>query len=178
MVVAEKRFIIINLHVYKYLYLLKYRAMGCGMNIRKFNEADLMNLYGTLSDPMVMEYIEPVFSLDKTKDFLNNAALSDFPLIYAAEDDNGRYIGYVIYHDYDEDSVELGWLLNKQEWGKGLASKLTEILIEKAKDDKKSAVIECDSDQSVTKHIAEKYGFIYEGNMDGCDVYKLNLTGR
>ena len=69
-----------------------------------------MNLYGTLSDPDVMNYIEPVFTLEKTRDFLFRAALSDSPLIYAAEDDNGKYIGYVIYHDYDEISVELGWL--------------------------------------------------------------------
>ena len=95
------------------------------MNIRIFNESDLMNLYGTLSDPDVMEYIEPIYDFDKTKEFLYSVALSDSPLIYAAEDDNGNYIGYVIYHDYKDNSVELGWLLNKREWGKGYASKLT-----------------------------------------------------
>ena len=38
------------------------------MNIRKFNESDLMNLHGTLSDPDVMKYIEPIFNLEKTKE--------------------------------------------------------------------------------------------------------------
>lgn len=147
------------------------------MKVRVFNEKDLMDLYGTISDPNVMEYIEPVFSLDKTRAFLYDIALSDPPMIYVAEDDDGRYVGYVIFHEYDVDSVEIGWLLNKQEWGKGFASKLTEILIEKAKQGRKNAVIECDPDQSVTKHIAEKFGFVYEGNQDGCDVYKLKLTG-
>lgn len=143
------------------------------LKIRAFKESDLMNLYGTLSDPDVMKYIEPVFTLDKTKSFLFSAALSDSPLIYAAEDDNGNYIGYVIYHEYEEDSVELGWLLNKKEWGKGYASRLTQILINRAKQEEKNAVIECVPEQMVTKHIAEKNGFVYTGLIDGCDVYRL-----
>ena len=142
------------------------------MIIREFKESDLMNLYGTLSDPQVMEYIEPIYTLDKTRDFLYSAALSNPQLIYAAEDDDGNYIGYVIYHEYDDDSVELGWLLNRNEWGKGYASELTILLIERAKQDGKDAVIECDPMQLVSKHIAEKFGFKYQGNIDGCDVYK------
>ena len=144
------------------------------MNIRAFNESDLMNLYGTLSDPDVMKYIEPVYSLDQTREFLHDVALSDPPLIYAAEDDNGKYIGYVIYHDYEDDSVELGWLLNKQEWGKGYASKLTKLMIDRARQEGKNMVIECDPEQEVTKHIAEKNGFVYDGVFDECDVYRLN----
>lgn len=143
------------------------------MIIRNFTKSDLMNLYGTLSDPDVMKYIEPPYSLEETKVFLEDVALAEHPLIYAAEDDNGNYIGYVIYHDYDEDSKEIGWLLNKQEWGKGYASALTSLLIEKAKQSKKDAVIECDVEQNVTKHIAEKYGFVYEGIDDGCCVFRL-----
>ncbi|MCR5684330.1 MAG: GNAT family N-acetyltransferase [Lachnospiraceae bacterium] len=144
------------------------------MNIRAFNESDLMNLYGTLSDPDVMKYIEPVYSLDQTREFLHDVALSDPPLVYAAEDDNGKYIGYVIYHDYEDDSVELGWLLNKQEWGKGYASKLTKLMIDRARQEGKNMVIECDPEQEVTKHIAEKNGFVYDGVFDECDVYRLN----
>ena len=59
------------------------------MNIRKMTESDLLNLYGTLSDSEVMEYIEEPYTLDKTKFFLKKAALTEKPLIYAAEDDNG-----------------------------------------------------------------------------------------
>ncbi len=157
---------------------LAKRIGKSNMNIRMFDESDLMNLYGTLSDPDVMKYIEPVFDIDKTREFLHSAALSDPPLIYAAEDNNGKYIGYVIYHDYDEISVELGWLLNKQEWGKGYASGLTELLISKAKREGKNAVIECDPNQAVTKHIAKKNGFVYDGSSDGCDVYRLTIGGK
>ena len=39
------------------------------MNFRIFGESDLMILYGALSDPDLMKYIEPVFTLEKTKGF-------------------------------------------------------------------------------------------------------------
>ncbi len=146
------------------------------MNIRKMMESDLMNVYGTVSDPDVMKYIEEPYTLDKTKAFLQNAALLEKPLIYAAEDDLGNYIGYVIYHGYEQDSMEIGWLLNKSYWEKGYACKLTEELIKKAKLDGKNAVIECSSEQDITKHIAEKYGFEYAGKADELDVYQLKCT--
>ena len=72
------------------------------MNIRIMTESDLLNLYETLSDSEVMKYIEAPYTLDKTKAFLEKAALTEKPLIYAAEDDNGNYIGYVIYHEYEQ----------------------------------------------------------------------------
>jgi RimJ/RimL family protein N-acetyltransferase len=42
---------------------------GCQirMNIRKMTESDLMSLYGTISDPDVMKYIEEAYTLDKTR---------------------------------------------------------------------------------------------------------------
>jgi len=146
------------------------------MNIRKMMESDLMNLYGTVSDPDVMKYIEEPYTLDKTKAFLQNAALLEKPLIYAAEDDSGNYIGYVIYHGYKQDSIEIGWLINKSSWGKGYASKLTEELVKKAKLDGKNAVIECSPEQEATKHIAEKFGFEYAGKADKLNVYRLKCN--
>ncbi len=137
-----------------------------------------MNLYGTISDPDVMKYIEEPYTLDKTKSFLEKAGLSDEPLIYAAEDDFGNYIGYVIYHEYDKDSMEIGWILNKSAWGKGYAGKLIKELIKMAGKDEKDAVIECSPKQIVTKHIAEKYGFKYEGMQDGCDVFRLTYYDK
>lgn len=143
------------------------------MRIRKFTESDYPDLYDTISDPEVMRYIEPPYSADKTKDFLFRAGLCDKPLIFAAENDKGSYIGYVIYHDYDDQSIEIGWLLKRSEWGKGYAKKLTGIMVEQAKHEGKSLVIECSPEQLITKHIAESMGFKYLGETDGCSVYKL-----
>ena len=145
------------------------------LRIRRFEESDLQSLHELLSDEEVMRYIEPPFTLEKTRGFLENAVLTDDPLIYAVEDEYGIFIGYVIYHDYGNDSKEIGWLLSKRFWGKGFAQALTKVLVQKAKADRKSAIIECSPEQEATIHIAEKLEFRYAGLIDGCDVYKLDL---
>ena len=146
------------------------------MKIREFEKSDLENLFGTLSDPDVMTYIEDPYTLKDTQALLEDVLNSDERSIHAVEDDEGRYIGYVIFHPYEEDSYELGWLLNKSEWGKGYASRLTEMMIEKARKKGMNAVIECDPGQEVTKHIAKKFGFVFDEVYDGCNVYRLKLV--
>ena len=95
-----------------------------------------------------------------------------FTCIYAVDKD-GRFIGYVIFHDYDEDSVEIGWVLHPKYWRKGYATHLTKLLKERALSSKKQVVIECSPKQEVTKHIAFKNGFSYEGLINGLDVFRF-----
>ena len=140
--------------------------------IRKFSINDFDLLYLLLSDEDVMRYIEPVFTKEKTEQFLTSAGLSENPLIYAVDND-GRFIGYVIFHPFDEDSIEIGWVLHKKFWGKGYAQKLTEMLIDKAFELKKDVIVECSTEQEATKHIAQKYGFLLTESVDGLYVYKL-----
>ena len=147
------------------------------LHIRRFEEKDLLPLYELLSDEEVMRYIEPPFSPEQTKTFLKKAGLSDPPLIWVAEEENGVFIGYVIYHDYEEDSKEIGWILKREFWGKGCAESLTEQLIRRAAAEGKTVVIECSPEQQATVHIAEKFGFTYAGRRDGLDVYTLAGAG-
>ena len=140
--------------------------------IRKMTITDLDDLYALLSDSEVMRYIEPPFSKEQTVQFLMDAGLSEKPLVYAVED-SGSFIGYVIFHDYDKENIEIGWILKREVWGQGYASLLTKMLIDKSRKLGKSVIIECDPRQAVTEHIAKKHGFVFSGKRDGCDVYKL-----
>ena len=140
--------------------------------IRKMTITDLDDLYALLSDSEVMRYIEPPFSKEQTVQFLMDTGLSEKPLVYAVED-SGSFIGYVIFHDYDEENMEIGWILKRDVWGKGYASILTKMLIDESRKLRKGAIIECDPRQAVTEHIAKKHGFVFSGKRDGCDVYKL-----
>ena len=142
------------------------------LQIRKMVPDDYEPLYKLLSDPEVMKYLEPPFSETKTKQFLLDAGLCDPPLVYAVDLQN-QFIGYVIYHAYDEKSVEIGWVLLPEYWEKGYALELTRIVIGKAKDNHKDVVIECAPQQSVTQKIAAKYGFTYCGRSDNLDVFRL-----
>ena len=140
------------------------------ITIRRMQPGDADALYRLLSDPEVMRYLEPPFDRAQTEAFLRRAGLAEPPLVYAAEE-NGAFIGYVIYHAYDEQSVEIGWVLLPEYWGRGYASELTDMLIEKAQRDKKNLVIECVPEQVKTRHVALKKGFEYIGNYDGLDVF-------
>ena len=145
--------------------------------IRPLSENDLLPLYRLLSDAEVMRFLEPVYTLEKTACFLKRAGLCDKPLIYAVEA-NGDFIGYVIYHDYDEDRKELGWVLDRKVWGKGYAQILTQKLLAHAAKEQKSAILECAPEQGVTRHFAEKFGFVYMGRENGCDLYERPLTAE
>ena len=142
------------------------------ITIRKMRPGDADALYRLLSDPAVMRYLEPPFDRAQTEDFLRRAGLAEPPLVYAAEE-NGDFIGYVIDHAYDEQSVEIGWVLLPEYWGRGYASALTERLIDRARQEQKSVVIECAPAQEATKRIAVKKGFRACGNCDGLAVYRL-----
>ena len=142
------------------------------ITIRKMRPGDADALYRLLSDPAVMRYLELPFDRAQTEDFLRRAGLAEPPLVYAAEE-NGDFIGYVIYHAYDEQSVEIGWVLLPEYWGRGYASALTERLIGRARQEQKSVVIECAPAQAATQRIAVKKGFRACGNCDGLAVYRL-----
>ena len=93
-------------------------------------------------------------------------------LIYAAEE-LGVPIGYVIDHPYDEHSREIGWVLLPEYWGRGYAAALTDLLIQRAGQERRQLVIECAPQQQATKCIAVRKGFRYQGLIDGLDVYRL-----
>ena len=141
------------------------------IRIRKLNRNDLEALHELLSDPKVMQYLENPYTKEQTEQFLINAGLSDPPLVFAVDSD-GSFAGYVIFHDYDEESIEIGWVLYPSYWEKGIASRLTESMIKKGSDLHKKLVIECVPEQEVTKHLALKHGFVYEGRNGGLDIFR------
>ncbi|MBR0087196.1 MAG: GNAT family N-acetyltransferase [Lachnospiraceae bacterium] len=140
--------------------------------IRRMTPSDLGPLHELLSDPEVMKYLEPPFSREQTESFLASQGLADPPRILAADDKDHTFMGYVIYHDYDETSKEIGWVLKKEIWGQGMASLLTKQLIALAASEGKDAVIECVPEQAATKAIAGKHGFQKAGERDGLEIYR------
>lgn len=145
--------------------------------IRRFTEKDAAHLYEVLSSKEVMEYIEPPFDFGQTQKFIEEAGLCEPPLVYALVCRTaGIVIGHVIFHRYEEDSCEIGWIIRRDYWGMGIASEVTASLIEYAKTlNFRSCVIECDPNQAASIRLAQKHGFIYEGEDDDCAVYRLIL---
>ncbi len=144
------------------------------LHIRPFRPDDLDGLTRLLADPEVMRHLEPPYSPADSQAFLLRHGLSDSPAVFAVEDEGG-FVGYVIYHPYDEDSWEIGWVLARSAWGRGYAGMLTDRLIGDARLRTKGLVIECSPAQAATRQIALKHGFTLFARQDGLDVYRLSL---
>ena len=66
--------------------------------------------------------------------------------------------------------------MNRDYWGIGIADEVTRELIKYARYlGVVSCIIECDTEQMASKHIALKYGFVYEGKVDTLERYRLVL---
>lgn len=151
-------------------------ALADGCRVRNMTLKDLDDLTALLSDPEVMRFIEPPFDRARTEAFLRRYALGPAPLVYALADAGDRLIGQVIFHPWDAAAWEIGWILAKRCWGRGLAGRVTEALIaECRRRGVGGCVIECDPAQEATKHIARKLGFEYAGEEDGLDRFILRL---
>ena len=125
--------------------------------VRRFREEDAAALFAVLSDPEVMKYIEPPFSMARTEAFIRQAGLCEPPLVYAVVwKATGALIGQLIWHDWDEGVKELGWILRRDYWGREIATELSAAAIEKSE---RSIVIECSPAQTATRRIAERLGF-------------------
>lgn len=77
-------------------------AENARLRLRMMRREDADELYALLSDEAVMRWLEPPFNRAQAERFLEQAGLSEPPLIYAAENMAGEFLGYAIYHDYDD----------------------------------------------------------------------------
>ena len=145
--------------------------------IRNMKMKDADDLNQVLSDEHVMKYIEHVFDMEMTKNFINSAGLCEPPLVYSIVwKATEKVIGHAIFHFYEKNDYEIGWVLNKDYWGIGIADEITKELIRYAKYlGIESCVIECDNRQIASKKIAIRNGFLYEDKSDNLERYRLVL---
>ena len=153
------------------------KAISIGnYHIRDFRPEDVEALHEILRDPEVMRYIEPPFTRVQTAAFLQVNGLDTPHRIYALADGEDRVIGQIIFHSYVGDAWEIGWILSQSHWGCGLATAVTETLVERCREmGVRRCVIECDPAQAVTRHIAEKCGFSRQEDRDELVCYELTL---
>ena len=146
--------------------------------LRRFREEDTKQLCPVLSDAEVMRYIEPPFSMEETSRFIAQAGLCDPPLVYALVwKAANEVIGHVIFHPYDGDGYEIGWIISKAYWNRGIASEVTEKLGRRAVEmNVKKLVMECDQRQAATIHIAERLGFVWQGTNENLIVFRKEIT--
>ena len=145
--------------------------------VRPFAAEDLEALHSILSDEEVMRWLEAPYSRKQTETFLAHVRGAEPPPVFAVTwKETGRVIGQLIFHPFDRESWELGWILRRDVWRQGLADELTRAILRDAEAlGIPALVIEGDPRQQITRHIAEKHGFAYEGEVEGLALYRRRI---
>ena len=147
------------------------------LRVRPFRPGDLEELAEVLGDGRVMTFIESPYTRQQTQAFLARAGLGEKPLVYAiVEAATGALAGQLIWHPWEADCWELGWILGREFWGRGYARELTAGVLARAPGQGiASVVLECHPDQQATAAIARHCGFAYQGRREGLDLWKKDL---
>ncbi len=94
--------------------------------LRQWQESDIAPFAEMNSDPEVMKYFPKILSFDETLEMYDRCKgnKNGFGLYPAEEKISGKFIGFVGLNipTHMPDSVEIGWRLRKEFWGKGYAT--------------------------------------------------------
>ncbi len=131
--------------------------------LRRYCKEDLQDLYEYLSDEEVVKH-EPYKPMD-----INEVAgnldwrISTDEMIAVVLKSNNKMIGNVYLGKRDFESLEIGYVFNKQYWGKGYAKESCDALIKKSFSEKIHRIFaECDPCNIDSWKLLESLGFIRE----------------
>ena len=133
--------------------------------IRRYCKEDLQDLYEYLSNEDVVKY-EPYKPMDikEVEDNLDWRISSDEMLAIVLKSNN-KMIGNVYLGKRDFDTIEIGYVFNKQYWGKGYAKESCAELIKKLFSDGIHRIYaECDPNNMGSWKLLESLGFIREAH--------------
>lgn len=162
------------------------------MNLRLYLEQEKDHLIELLTDEDVMKHVDAgVFTFEKAESLWRKLTEELYPkgvdTIYAVfSKTDGRYIGHASIRPRPEkkEDWEIGYILRKEEWGKGFATEIASRLIRYAFEDLKLpemfATIDDDNQNSIK--VAEKAGMSfshYEYDEQGrFSVYSIKAETR
>lgn len=147
--------------------------------IRSFEENDLGDLHEYLSDEEVVRF-EPysAMSLDETKKNLEWRISSDE--IFAVElKSTGKMIGSVFLGKRECETLELGYVLNRNFWKKGYAYEACNALCSDAFSKGIHRIeANCDPLNTASWRLLERLGFLREGHLCKDIYFRKDLNGN
>ena len=147
--------------------------------IRRYCKEDLQDLYEYLSDEDVVKY-EPYKPMDikEVEDNLDWRISSDEMLAIVLKSNN-KMIGNVYLGKRDFDTIEIGYVFNKQYWGKGYAKESCAKLIKKLFSDGIHRIyVECDPNNTGSWKLLESLGFIREAHFKQNVYFWKDVNGK
>lgn len=133
--------------------------------LRRYNESDLQDLYEYLSDPEVVKHEQyKVADLDTAKSVLEQR-ISMEEMIAVELKSSHKMIGNVYIGKSSFDSLEIGYVFNRNYWGKGYARESCSALIEQAFSNNTHRIFaECDPENPNSWQLLESLGFRREAH--------------
>lgn len=157
------------------------------LTFKKYTEEDFQDYHNLVKEDDVMQYItgKGMSLSDAKKRFTfilelgqQHDSLGYFQVLDTA---NGQIIGdcKLVFHKKDTHVFEIGYLLRKEHWKKGLGTKICEYLLSLASTiDKKNDVIAViHPENTASRKLLAKFGFesFFKGSEDGNIIEKLIL---
>ena len=141
------------------------------MILRDFTLDDIDDLLEIFGDAEVMYHTEPPYDRAKALDFLTKFCIEREPRggFAAVLKETGKVIGYVLFKSIDEPEIyEIGWIFNKNYWGKGYAPEICARLVQHGFEDMKLHKI-CAHATDAVKSVSlmKKLGMTHEGTLRG-----------
>ena len=133
--------------------------------LRRFCDNDLQDLYAYLSDEDMVKY-EPyrAMNITEVREELTHRIASDEMIAVVLKATN-KLIGNVYLGKREFESLEIGYVFNKQYWGRNYAWESCDILIKKAFSERIHRVYaECDPCNTASWKLLERLGFIREAH--------------
>ncbi len=133
--------------------------------LRRYCKDDLQDLYEYLSDAEVVKY-EPykTMTMDEVKNNLDWRCSTE-EMIAVEVKATGKMIGNVYLGKRDFDSLEMGYVFNKDYWGKGFAKESCIALIKNAFENGVHRIFaECDPLNESSWRLLESLNFIKEAH--------------
>lgn len=99
--------------------------------LRDFQLADVSDLFEILGDAETMRHVEPPFTPEKTRRFLEGFCIAKKGAFAAVETGSGKVVGYILFNSVSGNGVyEIGWVFNRSYWGNGYAYEICSKLLE------------------------------------------------
>lgn len=142
--------------------------------LRPYEASDFDHVWRLQSDAETMRYIrvpasDPEAVLERTELWLQYAREQAGLGVWIIEQSqDGAFVGYVVLRHVDFQpgrEIELGYTLDKSQWGKGYATEACHVLMEYAKTQLQisNLVAYTDEHNGASNRVLEKCGFILNG---------------
>ena len=152
------------------------------IQLRRFLKSDKSSLESMMMDDEVLKYTS--FRKAQDKDFIEkrlNDWINDNEVWAAILKESKSVIGWFMLKKTSTTYPELGFMINKESWGKGYATEISLGLIEYAKSVIKAqkVIAFVDQENLPSKNVLDKIGMKEKGhpeNKNGSDYYEIKIN--